>query len=75
VFTIVGVVGDVHWERIEDGYVPLVYFPILRDEVKPTSMAEFATATTLLLVVTVIATLIPARRAARTHPVVALRGE
>jgi predicted permease len=30
-FTIVGVVGDVHWERIEDGYVPLVYFPLQRD--------------------------------------------
>lgn len=30
-FTIVGVVGDVHWERIEDGYVPTVYFPLLRD--------------------------------------------
>jgi putative ABC transport system permease protein len=31
VFTIVGVVGDVHWERIEDGYAPMVYFPVLRD--------------------------------------------
>src|SRR5688572_24923965 len=30
-FTIVGVVGDVHWERIEDGYVPMMYFPMLRD--------------------------------------------
>jgi predicted permease len=30
-FTIVGVVGDVHWERIEDGYAPIVYFPLLRD--------------------------------------------
>ncbi len=30
-FTIVGVVGDVHWGRIEDGYVPTVYFPLLRD--------------------------------------------
>jgi putative ABC transport system permease protein len=30
-FMIVGVVGDVHWERIEDGYVPMLYFPILRD--------------------------------------------
>jgi putative ABC transport system permease protein len=30
-FMIVGVVGDVHWERIENGYVPMVYFPILRD--------------------------------------------
>jgi predicted permease len=29
--TIVGVVGDVHWERIEDGYAPMVYFPLLRD--------------------------------------------
>ncbi|HEX6313480.1 MAG TPA: ADOP family duplicated permease [Gemmatimonadaceae bacterium] len=44
-------------------------------EVEPTSVAEFAMATTLLLVVTVIATLIPARRAARTHPGVVLRGE
>ena len=30
-FTIVGVVSDVHWERIEDGYVPMVYYPLLRD--------------------------------------------
>lgn len=30
-FTIVGVVGDVQWERIEDGYVPMVYSPLLRD--------------------------------------------
>ena len=30
-FTIVGVVGDVHWGRIEDGHVPTVYFPLLRD--------------------------------------------
>lgn len=30
-FTIVGVVGDVHGERIEDGYVPMAYFPLLRD--------------------------------------------
>jgi len=30
-FTIVGVVGDVHWKRIEDGYAPMVYFPLLRD--------------------------------------------
>lgn len=30
-FTIVGVAGDVHWERIEDGYVPMVYYPLLRD--------------------------------------------
>jgi predicted permease len=30
-FTIVAVVGDVQWERIEDGEVPMVYFPLLRD--------------------------------------------
>jgi putative ABC transport system permease protein len=30
-FRIVGVVGDVQWGRIEDGDVPMVYFPILRD--------------------------------------------
>jgi len=30
-FTVVGVVGDVHWERIEDGYVPMAYFPLMRD--------------------------------------------
>ncbi|MEX2179787.1 MAG: ADOP family duplicated permease [Gemmatimonadaceae bacterium] len=30
-FTIVGVVGDVHWDRIERGYVPMLYFPLLRD--------------------------------------------
>ncbi|MDB4875604.1 MAG: permease [Gemmatimonadetes bacterium] len=44
-------------------------------EVKPTSAAEFGIATALLIVVTLCATLIPARRAARTHPAVALRGE
>ena len=30
-FTIAGVAGDVHWERIEDGYAPMIYFPLLRD--------------------------------------------
>jgi predicted permease len=30
-FRIVGVVGDVHFERIEDGYVPMLYFPLQRD--------------------------------------------
>ena len=30
-FTIVGVVGDVHWQRIEDGYAPMIYYPLLRD--------------------------------------------
>jgi len=30
-FTIVGVVGDVHWARIEDGYAPMAYYPLLRD--------------------------------------------
>jgi predicted permease len=30
-FRIVGVVGDVPWARIEDGPVPTVYFPLLRD--------------------------------------------
>jgi cell division protein FtsX len=44
-------------------------------EVEPTSVAEFAIATALLVVVTLCATLIPARRAARTHPAVVLRGE
>ena len=44
-------------------------------EVEPTSVAEFGLATALLLAVTVCATLLPARRAARTHPAVALRGE
>lgn len=44
-------------------------------EVAPTSVAEFALATALLVVVTLLATLLPARRAARTHPAVVLRGE
>jgi predicted permease len=44
-------------------------------EVKPTSVAEFGLATAVLVGVTVIATLLPARRAARTHPAVVLRGE
>lgn len=30
-FRVVGVVGDVPWGRIEDGDVPTIYFPILRD--------------------------------------------
>jgi predicted permease len=44
-------------------------------EVGPTSVAEFGGATALLVVVTLFATLLPARRAARTHPAVVLRGE
>lgn len=44
-------------------------------EVKPTSVAEFGIATVLLVVVTLCAMLLPARRAARTHPAVVLRGE
>jgi putative ABC transport system permease protein len=44
-------------------------------EVQPTSVAEFGSATALLVVVTLCATLLPARRAARTHPAVVLRGE
>ena len=44
-------------------------------EVKPTSIAEFGIATALLVVVTLFATFFPARRAARTHPAVVLRGE
>jgi len=44
-------------------------------EVKPTSRAEFGVATGVLVVVTLFATLLPARRAARTHPAVVLRGE
>ncbi len=44
-------------------------------EVEPTSAVEFGSATVLLLVITLCATLLPARRAARTHPAVVLRGE
>ncbi len=44
-------------------------------EVQPTSVAEFGIATALLVSVTLFATLLPARRAARTHPAVVLRGE
>lgn len=44
-------------------------------EVKPTSVAEFGIATLLLMVVTMLATLLPARRAARTPPAVVLRGD
>jgi predicted permease len=44
-------------------------------EVTPTSVAEFAAATVLLVAVTLVAMLIPARRAARTHPALVLRGD
>jgi predicted permease len=44
-------------------------------EVKPTSITEFGSATAVLVVVTLCATLLPARRAARTQPALALRGE
>jgi ABC-type lipoprotein release transport system permease subunit len=43
--------------------------------VKPTGATEFVGATLLLLAVTLVATLVPARRAARTQPAVVLRGE
>jgi hypothetical protein len=41
--------------------------------VEPTSVVEFGIATALLVVVTLVATLLPARRAARTQPAVVLR--
>jgi ABC-type antimicrobial peptide transport system permease subunit len=44
-------------------------------EVQPTSFEEFAVATAVLIVVTLLATVIPARRAARTDPAGVLRGE
>lgn len=44
-------------------------------EVEPTSVTEFALATGLMVAVTVLATAIPARRAARTDPAGVLRGE
>jgi ABC-type antimicrobial peptide transport system permease subunit len=44
-------------------------------EVQPTSLQEFGIAAALLVAVTLCATLLPARRAARTHPGVVLRGE
>ncbi|HVX39902.1 MAG TPA: ADOP family duplicated permease [Gemmatimonadaceae bacterium] len=44
-------------------------------EVEPHDLAGFASATVLLVVVTLCATLIPAWRAARTNPEMILRGE
>jgi hypothetical protein len=44
-------------------------------QVAPTGIAEFAGATVLLLAVTLVATLLPARRAAGTQPAAVLRGE
>jgi putative ABC transport system permease protein len=51
------------------------YLRALLYEVEPTSVAEFALAAALLVVVTLLATLLPARRAARTSPALVLRGE
>jgi putative ABC transport system permease protein len=51
------------------------YLRALLYEVEPTSVAEFTAATALLVVVTLLATLLPARRAARTSPAMVLRGE
>jgi ABC-type antimicrobial peptide transport system permease subunit len=44
-------------------------------EVQPIGVAEFGISTALLVVVTLFATLLPARRAAGTHPAVVLHGE
>jgi len=44
-------------------------------EVEPTSAAEFVLATAMLVLVTLVATLLPARRAARTPPATVLRGD
>ena len=44
-------------------------------QVAPTGIAEFGAATALLVIVTLGAALLPARRAARTQPAVVLRGE
>ena len=44
-------------------------------EVEPTSIAEFGVATLLLVTVTLLATALPALRAARTDPAGVLRGE
>ena len=44
-------------------------------DVEPTSVSEFAAATALLVLVSACAILLPALRAARTHPAVVLRGE
>jgi predicted permease len=44
-------------------------------EVEPTSIAEFAVATAVLVAVSLVATVIPARRAAQTDPAGVLRGE
>jgi putative ABC transport system permease protein len=51
------------------------FLRVLLYEVEPTGVAEFGVATALLVLVTLVATLLPARRAARTHPAVVLRGE
>jgi ABC-type lipoprotein release transport system permease subunit len=44
-------------------------------EVEPTSAREFGIAIAVLVAVTFLATLLPARRAARTHPATVLQGE
>jgi putative ABC transport system permease protein len=51
------------------------YLRALLYEVSPTSVAELGSATALLGLVTLVATLLPAWRAARTHPAAVLRSE
>lgn len=51
------------------------FLRVLLYEVTPTSAEEFGAAALLVVAVTLLAVLLPARRAARTHPGVALRGE
>ncbi|HEY2850606.1 MAG TPA: ADOP family duplicated permease [Gemmatimonadaceae bacterium] len=51
------------------------FLRVLLYEVTPTSAEEFGAATILVVGVSLLAILLPARRAARTHPAVVLRGD
>jgi len=70
VLTAVGVAGGISLALAASRVLRALLY-----EVSPTSAVEYAVATLLLVAVTLAAVMLPAMRAARTDPAVALRGE